>query len=292
TPLGAPALPQEAPQASPPRGQQPVATVPGVIKTQTNLVLVDAVATDKKGNYIRDLEAKDFTVFEDNKEQTISSFSRGTETGALSSTTGAPSTVASLGAPTLSPMADFGARSMLLAVRTLAKNLQSVPGRKTVILFSSGFALTPERQSELTATVDACNRANVAIYPLDVRGLLATPPGGSLGPGASLDEPSFPHDDRLLAVLFTPYALLPQRPGGGGGGGAGGGGGGRGGGGGGVGGGGTAGGGRGGGGGTGGGGTGAGGRGGTGGGTGGTGGGGGGKGVGTGVGGGGLGGTC
>src|SRR5437016_8922252 len=82
SPLGAPALPQEAQQVSPPRGQQPVATVPGVIKTQTNLVLVDAVATDKKGNYIRDLEAKDFTVFEDNKEQTISSFSRGTETGA------------------------------------------------------------------------------------------------------------------------------------------------------------------------------------------------------------------
>src|SRR6266446_2193708 len=83
TPLGAPALPQEAQQASPQRGsQQPVATVPGVIKTQTNLVLVDAVVTDKKGNYIRDLEAKDFTVSEDNKEQTITSFSRGTETGA------------------------------------------------------------------------------------------------------------------------------------------------------------------------------------------------------------------
>ena len=74
TPLGAPALPQEAQQASQQQGQQPVATVPGVIKAQTNLVLVDAVATDKKGNYIRDLEAKDFTVFEDNKEQTISSF--------------------------------------------------------------------------------------------------------------------------------------------------------------------------------------------------------------------------
>src|SRR5437667_5649612 len=149
--------------------------------------------------------------------------------------------VASLGAPTLSPMADFGARSMLLAVRTLAKNLQAVPGRKTVILFSSGFALTPERQSELTATVNACNRANVAIYPLDVRGLLATPPGAStLSPRVGLDEPSFPHDNALLAFLFTPAALLPQRPGGGGGGGAGGGGGGgRGGGGGGVGGGGT-----------------------------------------------------
>ena len=95
---------------------------------------------------------------------------------------------------------------MLLAVRTLAKNLQSVPGRKTVILFSSGFALTPERQSELTATVNACNRANVAIYPLDVRGLVATPPG------ASLNGPSFPHDNGLLAFLFAPDALLLREP--------------------------------------------------------------------------------
>src|SRR5439155_22126435 len=119
------------------------------------------------------------------------------------------------------------------------------------------------------------------IYPLDVRGLLATPPG------ASLDGPSFPHNNGLLAFLFAPDALLPQR--GGGGGPGGGGGGGRGGGGtGGTGGGGT-GGGRGG---TGGGGTGGGGgRGGTGGGTGGTGGGRGGTGGGTGGTGGGRGGT-
>src|SRR5207253_9098330 len=68
----------------------------------------------------------------------------------------------------------------------------------------SGLALTAERQSELTATGNACNRANVAIYPLGVRGLLATPPGGL--PGASLDEPSFPHDNVLLAFLFAPGA--------------------------------------------------------------------------------------
>ena len=33
------------------------------------------VVTDKKGNYIHDLEAKDFKVWEDNKEQQIKSFS-------------------------------------------------------------------------------------------------------------------------------------------------------------------------------------------------------------------------
>src|ERR1700694_1078234 len=46
-----------------------------VIKTETKLVLVDTVVTDKKGNYIRDLTAKDFKVWEDNKEQPIKGFS-------------------------------------------------------------------------------------------------------------------------------------------------------------------------------------------------------------------------
>src|ERR1700739_77389 len=80
---------------------------------------------------------------------------------------------------------DYGARSMLLSVRTLAKNLRSIPGRKMLVLFSSGFPLTSERQSELTATIDACNKSNVAVYPLDVRGLQAPVPTGSSLNGGS-----------------------------------------------------------------------------------------------------------
>src|SRR6202034_60801 len=49
---------------------------PAVIQSETRVVLVDAVVTGKKGEYIRDLAAKDFRVWEDNKEQTIQSFSR------------------------------------------------------------------------------------------------------------------------------------------------------------------------------------------------------------------------
>ena len=56
--------------------QQPAPANTGtVIRTETKLVLVDAVVTDKKGDYIRGLMAKDFKVLEDNKEQTIQSFS-------------------------------------------------------------------------------------------------------------------------------------------------------------------------------------------------------------------------
>lgn len=46
-----------------------------VIKTETRLVLVDAVVTNKKGEPIRGLSQKDFKVIEDNREQPITSFS-------------------------------------------------------------------------------------------------------------------------------------------------------------------------------------------------------------------------
>src|SRR6266851_5049620 len=50
-----------------------------VIKKESKLVLVDSVVTDKKGNYIRDLTQNDFKVFEDNKEQQVSTFSTGAD---------------------------------------------------------------------------------------------------------------------------------------------------------------------------------------------------------------------
>src|SRR5260370_7825921 len=50
-----------------------------MIKKESKLVLVDSVVTDKKGNYIRDLTQHDFKVFEDNKEQPVSTFSTGAD---------------------------------------------------------------------------------------------------------------------------------------------------------------------------------------------------------------------
>ncbi len=48
---------------------------PPVFQSETQMVLIDALATNKKGEFVRDLTAKDFRVWEDNKEQTIRSFS-------------------------------------------------------------------------------------------------------------------------------------------------------------------------------------------------------------------------
>src|SRR5256885_4312587 len=130
--------------------------------------------------------------------------------------------VASLGAPPiLSAEADFGARSMLWAVRDLAKNLATVPGRKSLVLLTAGFPLTNERQSELSAVIDACNKANVAVYPIDVRGLVAPLPGRS--PGAQSVNPVTRAPAHLMNATFSagsmPHLILVQHGGAGGGGG-------------------------------------------------------------------------
>jgi VWFA-related protein len=263
----------------------------GVIRTETKLVLVDTVVTDKKGNYVRDLTAKEFKVWEDGKEQTIKSFSSESDPASgpnqkhylvllfdnstmdygdqarardaaakFIQSNGGPNrlmAIANFGgalqiaqnftddterlknvvngvkfsavapnaadanAPQLSTqMASFGARDLLYALTDLAKGLSSVPGRKTVILITAGFPLTPEIMSEATAVISACNRSNVAIYPIDVRGLVAG------GPVASFTAPN--SGVRFIAAAYQPGGMsffIPQHGGGGaGGGGAGGGG--------------------------------------------------------------------
>jgi hypothetical protein len=70
-----------AQQTAPPQtGQTPAA--PPIIKSQVRVVLLDSVVTDRKGNYVRDLTVKDFKVWEDNKEQQITSFSTGDDPAA------------------------------------------------------------------------------------------------------------------------------------------------------------------------------------------------------------------
>ncbi len=70
---------QQPPAPPPPPAAQAAPAEPSgvVIKKETKIVLVDAVVTDKKGNYVRDLKQNEFKVYEDNKAQTISSFSSG-----------------------------------------------------------------------------------------------------------------------------------------------------------------------------------------------------------------------
>ena len=58
----------QAPQSQPP--QQPQYRV----RVTSELVLVNVVVRDKKGNLVRDLKREDFTLLEDGKKQAISTF--------------------------------------------------------------------------------------------------------------------------------------------------------------------------------------------------------------------------
>ena len=267
------------------RAQDNSSQSPGaVIKTETRVVLVDAVVTDKKDNYIRDLEQKDFKVWEDGKEQTITSFSfeaspnspassqknylvllfdnstmdtgdqmraREAATRFVEANAGpnrmmavlnyagsisvaqnftadadrlkkviggvkfspvSPNEPVEVASTTLPPgiaslgraEAAFGVWDELLALRSMAKLLAPIPGRKMVVMLTSGFVVPPENMSELTAAISECNRANVAIYPIDVRGLVTgiTAPAAPIGPRGALLAPSNPSGISLAQVSF------------------------------------------------------------------------------------------
>jgi VWFA-related protein len=73
----------------------------------------------------------------------------------------------------------FNTDEKLAALESLADMLKGVPGRKSVIHFSSGIERTGiENQAQLRAATDAANQANVSLYTVDARGLAALPPGG------------------------------------------------------------------------------------------------------------------
>jgi len=73
----------------------------------------------------------------------------------------------------------FNTDRKLSAIEDAARKLSIFPEKKALIYFSSGIGKTGvENQSQIKATTNAANRANVSIYPVDARGLVALPPGG------------------------------------------------------------------------------------------------------------------
>src|SRR5262245_28103106 len=67
----------------------------------------------------------------------------------------------------------------LSALQTAASMLRNLPEQKSLVYFASGLRLNGvDNQAQLRATVNAAIRANVAIYPVDARGLVATAPLG------------------------------------------------------------------------------------------------------------------
>jgi VWFA-related protein len=86
----------------------------------------------------------------------------------------------------------FNTDRKLAAVEALANLLRDIPGKKSVIHFTSGITQTgEENRSQLRAATDAANRANVSYYTVDSRGLLATIPGGDPSAGAAAGTAMF-----------------------------------------------------------------------------------------------------
>jgi VWFA-related protein len=62
----------------------------------------------------------------------------------------------------------YATSNSLLAI---VSALKAIPGRKSLVFFSEGLSIPPNVQSQFVSVIDAANRANVSIYPMDAAGL-------------------------------------------------------------------------------------------------------------------------
>ena len=73
----------------------------------------------------------------------------------------------------------FNTDRQLAALQTAVSMLRSVPELKSIVYFASGVRLTgTDNQAQLRATINAAVRGNVAFFPVDARGLVASAPLG------------------------------------------------------------------------------------------------------------------
>jgi VWFA-related protein len=73
----------------------------------------------------------------------------------------------------------FNTDRQLAALQTAVTMLRSVNEQKSLVYFASGLRLNgTDNQAQLRATVNAAIRSNVAFFPVDARGLVATAPLG------------------------------------------------------------------------------------------------------------------
>lgn len=80
------------------------------------------------------------------------------------------------------------ARSVMTAIQAIARGVEEIEGRKTLILFSQGFVVGPHMDYELEKTVNAANKANLAIYGIDTQGLAVRGTSSELLPEGELQS--------------------------------------------------------------------------------------------------------
>jgi VWFA-related protein len=79
----------------------------------------------------------------------------------------------------------FNTDRQLSALQTAVKMLGTLNEKKSLIYFASGLRLNGvDNQAQLRATLNAAIRANVVMFPIDARGLVAQPPLGDATKGS------------------------------------------------------------------------------------------------------------
>lgn len=80
----------------------------------------------------------------------------------------------------------------LYAIRTIAKSLERVDQRKSMLYFSGGLSRQGiENQASLRAATNEAAKANLAIYTVDSRGLQAIPPVGDARQGSKRGQAAY-----------------------------------------------------------------------------------------------------
>ncbi len=150
------------------------------IRVSTELVLVNVVARDNKGNPVRDLKKEDFSLYEDGKKQQILSFDF-EDVDRLAATAG----------PTISGAAP----GTLLHSAKKAPATLDARDRRLIVLFFDFSAMQPE---EIDRSVDAARKfVSTKLQPADLIALV------SLSTNMHVDCDFTDDRDKLSAVLAS-----------------------------------------------------------------------------------------
>lgn len=165
----------------------------------TNMSASDVVAVMTYATTLNVLQ--DFTSDRDRLTEVIRSIGVG-ETGMANGSTGDDSEADSGAAFTAddSEFNMFNTDRKLAGLESAVKMLRSLPEKKALVYFASGMSKTGiDNQAQLRGTINAAIRANVAFYPVDARGLIASAPMGDATKGSPGGRGMFTGDSQRSA---------------------------------------------------------------------------------------------